>query len=181
MSAWSMTLNWQRHSLSIDLRAVFGKSICLQYCLFNPHVPGIKNLIFSKCQLMLLFCLLRGKCETTCKSLSLQESWKSKQALALGVWCFCCFLDRPPQVALDFDKFRCIFLLFLYLLLLQFQLKRGSHVKKKKFRKHIIEIEDKNWKVSITGHAKLFKIASFLCLMEKIKLLFFGSICSHKQ
>lgn len=63
---------------------------------------------------------------------SLQESWKSKQALALGVWCFCCFLDRPPQVALDFDKFRRIFLLFLDLLLLQFQLKKKSHVKKKK-------------------------------------------------
>lgn len=78
---------------------------------------------------MLLFSLLRGKCETTCKSFSLQESWKSKQGLALGVWGFCCFLDRPPQVALDFDKFRRIFLLFLYFLLFQLQLKRESHVK----------------------------------------------------
>lgn len=110
---------------------------------------------------MLLFSLLRGKWETTCKSLSLQESWKSKQGLALGVWGFCCLLDRPPQVALDFDKFRCIFLLFLYLLLLQLQLKRESHVKKKKYRKHIIEIQDKKLKVSITGHAKLFKLLPF--------------------
>lgn len=56
-----MTLNWQRHSLSIDLRTVFGKSICLRYCLFNPHIPGIKNLIFSKCQLDAVIFPLEGQ------------------------------------------------------------------------------------------------------------------------